>query len=79
MTYSLNTLNDKRSAHVPVRPGWARFTDEFGLVLGLVALLFWLLALFSYSAQDMAWSTSGAGGPLRNRGGQLGAWLADLS
>ena len=79
MTYSLNTLNDKRGANVAVRPGWARFTDEFGLALGLVALVFWLLALFSYSAQDMAWSTSGAGGPLRNRGGQLGAWLADLS
>ena len=27
----------------------------------------------------MAWSTSGAAGPLRNRGGQLGAWLADVS
>ena len=79
MTYSLNTLNDKRGANVAARPGWARFTDEFGLALGLVALVFWLLALFSYSSQDMAWSTSGAGGPLRNRGGQLGAWLADLS
>ncbi len=79
MTYSLNTLNDKRRANVPVRPGWSRFTDEFGLALGLVALIFWLLALSSYSAQDVAWSTSGAGGPLRNRGGHLGAWLADVS
>ena len=79
MTYSLNTLNDKRSANVPVRSGLARFTDEFGLVLGLLVLIFWLLALLSYSAQDLAWSTSGSGGPLRNRGGQLGAWVADAS
>ena len=79
MTYSLNTLNDKRSATVPVRSGLARFTDEFGLVLGLLVLIFWLLALLSYSAQDLAWSTSGSGGPLRNRGGQLGAWVADAS
>ena len=41
-----------------------------GLVLGLLAMVFWLLALVSYSAQDAAWSTSGAGGGAM---GQLGA------
>jgi len=46
-----------------------------------LALVFWLLALVSYSAQDAAWSTSGTrGDPLvANWGGRLGAWLADGS
>ncbi len=44
-------------------------------------MVFWLLALVSYSAQDAAWSTSGAGGarPLANWVGRFGAWLADGS
>jgi hypothetical protein len=57
----------------------ARFAHEIALVLGLVALVFWLLALVSHSAQDAAWSTTGTGGAIRNWGGKLGAWLADLS
>ena len=79
MTYSLHTLNSNRQTQASVRSGWVRFADEFGLVLGLLLLVFWLLALLSYSAQDSAWSTSGLGGPVRNRAGQLGAWLADGS
>ncbi|MDO8251180.1 MAG: DNA translocase FtsK 4TM domain-containing protein [Rhodoferax sp.] len=79
MTYSLNTLNSPRSAGVPARSGWVRFADEIGLLAGLVLLIFWLLALLTYSTQDVAWSTSGSGGPLLNRAGRLGAWLADGS
>jgi S-DNA-T family DNA segregation ATPase FtsK/SpoIIIE len=79
MTYSLHTLNSNRQTQASVRSGWVRFADEFGLVLGLLLLVFWLLALLSHSAQDSAWSTSGLGGPVRNRAGQLGAWLADGS
>jgi S-DNA-T family DNA segregation ATPase FtsK/SpoIIIE len=79
MTYSLNTLNSSRSAAPPERPGWRRFADELGLLGGLALLLFWLLALLTYSTQDVAWSTSGSGGPLLNRAGRLGAWLADGS
>ena len=79
MTYSLNTLNSSRSAALPARSGWGRFADELGLLAGLVLLIFWLLALLSYSAQDVAWSTSGSGGPVLNRAGRLGAWLADGS
>ena len=52
-----------------------------GLVVGLLALVFWLLALLSYSPMDPAWSTSGVGGAVlvRNWVGRLGAWLADGS
>ncbi|GAD20600.1 DNA translocase FtsK [Acidovorax sp. MR-S7] len=79
MTYSLNTLNASSSGKSAPRTGAARFGHEIGLVLGLLALVFWLLALTSYSAQDAAWSTSGAGRPLSNWVGRFGAWLADGS
>ncbi len=79
MTYSLNTLNDSGRARSAPRAGVGRFAHEIGLVLGLVALVFWLLALASYSAQDPAFSTSGSGAAIRNWGGRLGAWLADAS
>ncbi|MDO9165206.1 MAG: DNA translocase FtsK 4TM domain-containing protein, partial [Rhodoferax sp.] len=48
-------------------------------VAGLALLVVWLVALLSYSTQDVAWSTSGSGGPVLNRAGWLGAWLADGS
>ncbi|MCZ8218171.1 MAG: DNA translocase FtsK 4TM domain-containing protein [Acidovorax sp.] len=81
MTYSLNTLNASAAAKSPPRTGAARFGHEIGLLVGLLALVFWLLALVSYSAQDAAWSTSGAQGArgVTNWAGRLGAWLADGS
>lgn len=79
MTYSLHTLNDTSGATAAPRAGAGRFAHEFFLVLGLVALVFWLLALVSHSAHDPAFSTSGTGEPIANWGGRLGAWLADAS
>ena len=79
MTYSLNTLNSSGHEASAARPGWRRFTDELSLFAGLVLMLLWLLALLSYSPQDAAWSTSGAGAALHNRAGRLGALLADAS
>ena len=84
MTYSLNTLNSSR-ADLSARSGWVRFASELGLFGGLILLVLWLLAMLSYSGQDAAWSTSGgasvggAVGPIANRVGKLGAWLADVS
>src|SRR5215203_821243 len=78
MTYSLNTLTHPADAAVSER-GVGRFAHEIALVLGGAALVFWLLAMVSYSAQDAAFSTSGAGGAVRNWGGRLGAWFADAS
>ncbi|GAB3768886.1 DNA translocase FtsK [Ramlibacter monticola] len=77
MTYSLNTLTDAAPAASGSRPGLARFAHETALVLGAVALVFWLLAMLSHSPADAAFSTSGSGGAIRNWGGRLGAWLAD--
>ena len=81
MTYSLNTLNASAAAKSPPRTGAARFGHEMALMVGLLALVFWLLALVSYSAQDAAWSTSGAldAPQVTNWAGRLGAWLADGS
>ncbi|MGZ5181037.1 MAG: DNA translocase FtsK [Ramlibacter sp.] len=79
MTYSLNTLTQSSGAGAsPGRPAAAiRFAQELVLIAGAAGLLFWLLALLTYSPLDPAFSTSGAGGPVANWGGRLGAWLAD--
>lgn len=86
MTYSLDTLNTQNSPTTAAPGGVRRFTHEVGLILGLLGLLFWLLALLSYSSTDAAWSTSGNAQALgaaqiaiQNWGGRLGAYLADAS
>ncbi len=86
MTYSLDTLNSRNTPAAGAPAGVKRFAHEVGLILGLLGLIFWLLALLSYSAQDSAWSTSGSAQALgsasataRNWGGRLGAYLADAS
>jgi S-DNA-T family DNA segregation ATPase FtsK/SpoIIIE len=80
MTYSLDALNTaaRRSTTARQAPS-GRFGTEVALLLGLVVLVFWLLALLSYSPMDAAWSTSGDGGAVRNRAGRLGALTADAS
>lgn len=80
MTYRLHTLNSEDpGTTTPARGGRSRFASEVLLFVSLVVLAYWLLALASHSLFDTAWSTSGDGGAVRNRGGQLGAWLADAS
>jgi S-DNA-T family DNA segregation ATPase FtsK/SpoIIIE len=76
MTYSLNTLNADRDN---AGPGpLARLGQEAFLILGAVALGFWLLAMLSYSPADPAWSTTGTQqAVVGNWGGRLGAWIAD--
>ena len=85
MTYSLDTFKTQHNQTAASPGGLKRFTHELGLVAGALGLVFWLLALASYSAQDSAWSTSGSALALaaahtaRNWGGKLGAYLADAS
>ncbi len=79
MTYSLHTLTRSQPPE-SARPSMlGRFTREIVLISGLLVLLFWLMALLSYTPQDAAWSTSGTGEALRNWGGRVGAWVSDLS
>ncbi len=86
MTYSLDTLRSRHSQATDGPGGVKRFAHEVGLILGLLGLVFWLVALVSYSQQDAAWSTSGTAqaaallpGATHNWGGRLGAHLADAS
>lgn len=80
MTYSLNTLQSSSSAESqPVRLRAMRFALEITLIAGFVVLLFWLLAMLSFTPSDSAWSTSGTGGEVKNWGGRIGAWVADAS
>ena len=66
MTYSLRTLNASPArSRAPSDSGASRFGQEIGLLLGMVALIFAVLALVSHSPFDPAWSTSGA-------------WLSDM-
>jgi DNA segregation ATPase FtsK/SpoIIIE, S-DNA-T family len=77
MTYSLNTLNNTQSSSEPSTS--ERFTQEIALLLGGLILVFWVLALASYSSNDPAWSTTGIGSVTSNWGGRIGANVADLS
>ncbi len=86
MTYSLDTLNTRNSHAAGAAGGIKRFTHEVSLILGLLGLMFWLVAMLSYSPQDAAWSTSGsaeavngAQAAAHNWGGRIGAWVADIS
>ncbi|MBE2264173.1 MAG: DNA translocase FtsK 4TM domain-containing protein [Burkholderiaceae bacterium] len=79
MTYTLRTLNESGTPEPSPQTGGAgRFGQEMGLLLGLVALIFTVMALVSHAGSDPAWSTSGVDGSVRNWGGRLGAWLSDL-
>ncbi|MDE2417820.1 MAG: DNA translocase FtsK 4TM domain-containing protein [Burkholderiales bacterium] len=79
MTYSLHTLQASSTLTRPEPAGLRRFANEIALVAGFLILSLWLIALISYSPNDMAWSTSGNGAAVANRAGRLGAWIADLS
>ena len=79
MTYSLNTLQSSSADPQPVRLRAMRFAHEITLIFGFVLLLFWLLAMLSFTPSDSAWSTSGSGGEVKNWGGRIGAWIADGS
>ena len=56
-----------------------RFAQEISLIVGFAVLVFWLLAMLSFTPSDSAWSTSGSGGEVKNWGGRIGAWVADGS
>jgi DNA segregation ATPase FtsK/SpoIIIE, S-DNA-T family len=87
MTYTLDTLqsSSRRSKSASVTeptPATKRLSQELLLVLGAVALIYWIISLITHSAADAAWSTSGStanGIGLHNWGGKLGAYLSDAS
>jgi DNA segregation ATPase FtsK/SpoIIIE, S-DNA-T family len=78
MTYSSTAMNANSAKNAP-RNGLARFGHEICLIVGALGLFFWLLAMFSFSVLDPAWSTSGSSdvGLVHNWMGRLGALVAD--
>ncbi len=51
---------------------------EVGLIASLALALFTMLALFSYSPMDPAWSLHGTGLSVNNLVGRSGAWFSDV-
>ena len=72
----------KKNTRNPTEPGIPPRLVRLGrevLVIALAALTGYLLiCLFSYSANDPGWTSTGDGAPIRNLGGRFGAWFADL-
>lgn len=77
MSYTSNTFNSENDPSK--RTAGERFTQELGLILGILVLAFWLISLLSYTTQDAAWSTTGVDSLTRNWGGRVGAYVSDAS
>jgi S-DNA-T family DNA segregation ATPase FtsK/SpoIIIE len=56
----------------------AALVHESWWLLIVALLAFLALILATYHKTDASWSFSGSGGPIQNKGGVVGAWLADL-
>src|SRR4030095_11919702 len=80
MVFKRNEYVNRRlqSAEPALSPRFARLVRESWWFLVVAAFLYLSLILATYSKTDPGWSFSGTGAPLQNRGGVIGAWLADL-
>src|SRR5215470_8533860 len=59
-------------------PRFARLVRESWWLIVVAAFAWLAMVLFTYTRDDPAWSTSGIGVPIANKGGVAGAWLSDL-
>ena len=59
-------------------PRFARLVRESWWLLVVAGIVWLALILATYAKTDPGWSFSGLGGPIVNRGGVAGAWLADI-
>jgi DNA segregation ATPase FtsK/SpoIIIE, S-DNA-T family len=80
-------VDSRRSGNTPTRtatpearlsPRVARLVRESWWLIVVAAFVWLALILLTYSRDDPAWSTSGIGAPIANKGGVAGAWLSDL-
>jgi S-DNA-T family DNA segregation ATPase FtsK/SpoIIIE len=62
----------------PLSPRFARLLRESRWLVVVAVLAFLALILASYTRTDPGWSFSGTGAAVENRGGIVGAWIADL-
>ena len=71
-------IRKRKTTAKPVNSGAISFRlRETALILSLALAAYLLLSLGSYQATDPAWSTTGTSDIIANRGGIVGAWLAD--
>jgi S-DNA-T family DNA segregation ATPase FtsK/SpoIIIE len=77
---SANRVVNRRAADAgtELSPRFARLVRESWWLLVVAAVGYLALILASYTATDPGWSFSGTGAPIGNRGGVVGAWIADL-
>ncbi|MEW9897471.1 DNA translocase FtsK 4TM domain-containing protein [Chitinivorax sp. PXF-14] len=66
------------SARSPLPPQVASLLRESWWLLGVVAAIYLVLILLSYQPTDPGWSHSATRAQLQNRGGEVGAWVADM-
>jgi len=59
-------------------PRLTKLLHESWWLLIVVVFIYLALILATYHKSDAAWSFSGSGAPLQNKGGVVGAWVADL-
>lgn len=62
----------------PLSPRVARLLRESGWLILVGAALYLILIFYSYDGGDPGWSHSGDYDHIKNAGGHVGAWLADL-
>jgi S-DNA-T family DNA segregation ATPase FtsK/SpoIIIE len=80
MFFNRNGNSRRRGAQPPreLSPRMSRLLRESWWLLVVAAFLYLALTLVTYTKTDPAWSFSGTGAPIGNRGGVIGAWLSDL-
>src|SRR5690348_28718 len=79
--FSKKNGNSRRRSEPPPRelsPRMARLLRESWWLLVAAGFLYLALTLVTYSKTDRAWSTTGSGADIANRGGVIGAWISDL-
>ncbi|MDR2173973.1 MAG: DNA translocase FtsK 4TM domain-containing protein [Burkholderiales bacterium] len=86
MFFKKNPDDSRRPRKAPPRPARldqtspriARLIGEAWWLLLFAAVSYGALIFFTYHRSDPGWSFSGTGEAVRNKGGVVGAWLADL-
>jgi S-DNA-T family DNA segregation ATPase FtsK/SpoIIIE len=80
MFFNRNATNVRRAppSEGALSPRFARLVRESWWLLIVAVFAYLGLILASYTRTDPGWSYTGTGAPLGNRGGVVGAWLADL-
>ena len=75
----LSEKNSARAARNPLPPKLAALIREFWWLALLGLVLYVALSLFTYDRADPGWSHGLTDdGTIRNAGGRVGAWAADV-